>query len=372
VPGNCRLEDLPVDLLRAIVAVSILVTGIFPGINLRAGRALPPLETGYGTYYEESEQNGKEEKSRYTRTREDLRRHSIGSRERSRAWKSRSSTRNTTGTNGSMRSQMTKRTYITVRVLVAFLFSLAAEGRRESPYPTLREDDWIKISSDAPGIVIERHGTDETMHVELTGRGSERYRLTVLRERDGVSVEVKKKQRIGVFLSDFFDAGLYISIPESWTEGEIEVETVSGAIRVEEFIEARDIGFGTVSGAITFTGLRADEEVEIESVSGAIRGSNVIASSLELSSVSGAIMIDRIEVFNGKEDLQVESVSERSSSARPRRETPMSEASRVRSTSPSRPAMRERYEPPRSAVRSARTLPPTIPHGPRRGPKGSR
>lgn len=204
---------------------------------------------------------------------------------------------------------MTKRTYITVLVLFAFLFSLAAEGRRESPYPTLREDDWIKISSDAPGIVIERHGTDETMHVELTGRGSERYRLTVLRERDGVSVEVKKKQRIGVFLSDFFDAGLYISIPESWTEGEIEVETVSGAIRVEEFIEARDIGFGTVSGAITFTGLRADEEVEIESVSGAIRGSNVIASSLELSSVSGAIMIDRIEVFNGKEDLQVESVS---------------------------------------------------------------
>lgn len=72
--GIADWRDLPVDLLRAIVAVSILVTGIFPGIIIYALVALfLPLEPGYGTYYEESEQNGKEEKSRYTRTREDLR-----------------------------------------------------------------------------------------------------------------------------------------------------------------------------------------------------------------------------------------------------------------------------------------------------------
>ena len=72
--GIAEWRDLPVDLLRAIVAVSILVTGIFPGIIIYALIALfLPLEPGYGTYYEESEEHGKEEKSRYTRTREDLR-----------------------------------------------------------------------------------------------------------------------------------------------------------------------------------------------------------------------------------------------------------------------------------------------------------
>lgn len=72
--GIADWRDLPVDILRAIVAVSILVTGIFPGIVIYALVALfLPLEPGYGTYYEESEENREDGRSRYTRTREDLR-----------------------------------------------------------------------------------------------------------------------------------------------------------------------------------------------------------------------------------------------------------------------------------------------------------
>jgi phage shock protein C len=70
--GIADWRDLPVDLLRAIVAVSILVTGIFPGIIIYALVALfMPLEPGYGTHYEESEQYSRDNGG-FARTREDL------------------------------------------------------------------------------------------------------------------------------------------------------------------------------------------------------------------------------------------------------------------------------------------------------------
>ncbi len=71
--GFAEWRDLPVDLLRLIVAVSIVVTGIFPGIIIYALVALfMPLEPGYGTYYEESEEHD-HAKEGFSRTREDLR-----------------------------------------------------------------------------------------------------------------------------------------------------------------------------------------------------------------------------------------------------------------------------------------------------------
>jgi|SRR3989339_473263 phage shock protein C len=71
--GIADWRDLPVDILRAITAVSIIVTGIFPGIVIYALIALfLPLEPGYGTHYEESEHN-QEERGPFNRTREDLR-----------------------------------------------------------------------------------------------------------------------------------------------------------------------------------------------------------------------------------------------------------------------------------------------------------
>ena len=72
--GIADWRDLPVDLLRLIVAVSIFVTGVFPGIVIYALVALfLPLEPGYRTYYEESEENGKSSRDGFTRTREELR-----------------------------------------------------------------------------------------------------------------------------------------------------------------------------------------------------------------------------------------------------------------------------------------------------------
>jgi len=81
--GIADWRDLPVDILRAIVAVAIFVTGIFPGIIIYALVALfLPLEPGYGTHYgddddekEERKSSAKEYRRDYSRprSREDLR-----------------------------------------------------------------------------------------------------------------------------------------------------------------------------------------------------------------------------------------------------------------------------------------------------------
>jgi phage shock protein C len=74
--GIANWRDLPVDILRAIVAVAILVTGIFPGIVIYALVALfLPLEPGYGTYYSEDDEKEERREARRERprSREDLR-----------------------------------------------------------------------------------------------------------------------------------------------------------------------------------------------------------------------------------------------------------------------------------------------------------
>lgn len=71
--GIAEWRELPVDVLRTIVAVAILVTGIAPGIIIYALVALfLPLEPGYGTYYEESEKNF-DQRHQQKQSREDLR-----------------------------------------------------------------------------------------------------------------------------------------------------------------------------------------------------------------------------------------------------------------------------------------------------------
>ncbi len=74
--GVANWRDLPVDILRAIVAVAILVTGIFPGIVIYALVALfLPLEPGYGTHYgdDDDKEERRETRRERPRTREDLR-----------------------------------------------------------------------------------------------------------------------------------------------------------------------------------------------------------------------------------------------------------------------------------------------------------
>lgn len=69
--GIADWKDLPVNVLRIIVAVAIVATGVYPGIVIYALAALfMPLEPGYGTHYGEPSDGD----DRHTRSREDLKR----------------------------------------------------------------------------------------------------------------------------------------------------------------------------------------------------------------------------------------------------------------------------------------------------------
>lgn len=71
--GIADWRDLPVDSLRLVVAIAIVVTGVFPGLVIYSLLALLlPLEPGYGTRYSRQQQKHRDDgRERYTR--EDLR-----------------------------------------------------------------------------------------------------------------------------------------------------------------------------------------------------------------------------------------------------------------------------------------------------------
>jgi len=75
--GIADWRDLPVDTLRVIVALAILVTGVFPGLVIYGLLGLLlPLEPGYGTTYgDDYEKERRRERTygRTTTTKEDLR-----------------------------------------------------------------------------------------------------------------------------------------------------------------------------------------------------------------------------------------------------------------------------------------------------------
>ena len=59
--GIADWRDLPVDTLRLIVAITIIVTGVFPGLAIYALLGLLlPLEPEYGTSYSHDGRSSKE------------------------------------------------------------------------------------------------------------------------------------------------------------------------------------------------------------------------------------------------------------------------------------------------------------------------
>lgn len=197
---------------------------------------------------------------------------------------------------------------IAIILLLAISFSLGAAGDVYRSNLEVKGNGSIRITSDAPDITIDRHAGNSDVRVELTGAGRDHYRMTVREDRDGVYVEVKKKQRFSIGLGMFQEAHLSVSLPSRWTEGDLEVASVSGSIRLETDLEAEEISLGSVSGSINFKSMATTDAMEIESVSGAVKGERIEAAGLEISSVSGAVLVDDITVSDG-EDMHINTVS---------------------------------------------------------------
>lgn len=205
------------------------------------------------------------------------------------------------------RSNM-KRVCVSILILLAASLSLGAAGETYRNDLTLRKDGEVQIKSDVPDITIIQESRGNSAEVTLTGAARDRYRMTVREDRDGIFVEVKRKQRMGIDLFQSLDARLTVTLPASWTEGDLVVSTVSGQLKIAGPLYAEEVELHSVSGSIGFDSLVTTDSLEIASVSGSIEGKAIEAGDIAITSISGAIMIDKI-VSTSRSDVEVNSVS---------------------------------------------------------------
>ncbi|HCJ95367.1 MAG TPA: hypothetical protein DHV69_09355 [Sphaerochaeta sp.] len=201
-----------------------------------------------------------------------------------------------------------KRVCVSILILLAASLSLGAAGETYRNDLTLRKDGEVQIKSDVPDITIIQESRGDSAAVTLTGAARDRYSMTVREDRDGIFVEVKRKQRLGIDLFQTLDAHLTVTLPNSWTEGELSVSTVSGQLKIPGPLYAEEVELHSVSGSIGFDSLSTTDSLEIASVSGSIEGKTIEAGDVGITSVSGAIMIDKI-ISTSRSDVEVGSVS---------------------------------------------------------------
>lgn len=201
-----------------------------------------------------------------------------------------------------------KRVRVALIILLAASFSLGAAGETHRNDLTLRRNGEVQIKSDVPDITIIQESRGDSAAVTLTGAARDRYSMTVREDRDGIFIEVKRKQRLGIDLFQTLDAHLTVTLPNSWTEGELAVSTVSGQLKITGPLYAEEVELHSVSGSIDFESLVTTNTLEIASVSGTIEGNTIEAGNIGITNVSGAIKIDKI-TSTSRSDVEVGSVS---------------------------------------------------------------
>lgn len=202
-----------------------------------------------------------------------------------------------------------KRNILLVGLLLAIGLPLMAAGTSYRQELSIGKHDHIRISTDVPDIIIEHNNSNNRVIVSLEGPDNTKFRMFSNEGRDGIVVEVKRKNKLGFDIIDMFGTELRISLPKNLSFGEVEISSVSGSIQIETSLVADEISFESVSGAITFVDMQASEEVEIESVSGRISGAEIETTDFSAGSVSGSIDLKTVRAPAGEIDIETVSGS---------------------------------------------------------------
>ncbi len=192
-----------------------------------------------------------------------------------------------------------KRIIVLLPLIVAISLPLIANGERYQQELSIHDNDSLHISTDVPAIIVEENRSRDELNVELHGPNASRFRMTVKKNRDTVTVEVKKKRTLGIDLLEVFGTELRISIPKDMILENVEISSVSGSITVDPVIEGKEIFLSTVSGAIKFDALRSEDKIQIASVSGRIEGNQMESGTIIVDNVSGALLLQKVESRDG-------------------------------------------------------------------------
>ncbi|MHC1691558.1 MAG: DUF4097 family beta strand repeat-containing protein [Sphaerochaetaceae bacterium] len=191
---------------------------------------------------------------------------------------------------------LSRRSALVCLFLVVALGLWAANSSYERSFSTLDRDGSVAIKTDSVDITIQQNSLSDKLEVTLSGSGRNRYNLTVHEDGGDFSIEVRRKKQWLIRIFQKTEAALDVTLPASWKNGDLEIGSVSGSIRLDAALVASEIDLETVSGSIRFSDLMASDDVQMKSVSGTISGDTAEAPSMEINTVSGTIGLDRLEI----------------------------------------------------------------------------
>ena len=207
-----------------------------------------------------------------------------------------------------------KKLVATLAIAALVIFAASASGSSESEYEktirALDKDGIVDIKTDVPQITVIRSSNSDRGSVVLSGNGKSNYNMTVSESHGNLTVKIKHQNRWFFRFLGSSSAELTVTLPGSWKNGDLLLDSVSGSINILDPVSADRLEASTVSGAIRFESINDSENVNFSTVSGKIEGDEIVAKRATIESVSGAIEIDDIQV-DSQNLLKVTTVSGR-------------------------------------------------------------
>ncbi len=160
----------------------------------------------------------------------------------------------------------------------------------------LHDDGSITISTDIPDVIIEQHTNEKAGKVKLVGKDWNRFNVSVGQIDGHVSIQVELKEEQQSNQTKQIYAELHIVLPENFQQSSLFVHTYAGDCKIASNIACSELVVSTYSGTIETFKIDVTEHVALTTYSGSITGRALSARTITLSTASGTIKFNRLDV----------------------------------------------------------------------------
>jgi len=160
----------------------------------------------------------------------------------------------------------------------------------------LHDDGSITISTDIPDVFIEQHSSGKTGNVKLVGKDWNRFNVSVGQLDGHVSIQVELKEEQQSNQTKQIHAELHIVLPENFQQSSLFVHTHAGDCKIASNIACSELVVSTYSGTIETFKIDVNEQAALTTYSGSITGRALSARTISLSTASGTIKFNRLDV----------------------------------------------------------------------------
>ena len=185
-------------------------------------------------------------------------------------------------------------------VAMTVIFSGAATINNSSfDIEDLHDNGTITIFTDVPSVIIEQHKSVTSGQVRLVGKDWSKFNVSVDNIDGNFTIEVELKDEEQTLQAKRIHSELRVELPADFQNGSLLINTYAGDCKITSNVSCSKMGLSTYSGDIEVVGATANEKISLTTYSGSITGRSLAASAIALSTASGNIKFDRLDV--GKE-----------------------------------------------------------------------